>query len=471
MVLASSALALSSCAARRPAWVDGALPAGHPRGEALTAVGTATGDTPSAASHDADLRARAGIVEQIRVEVTAMLRTQAHAGRGAAAEWTETDESVLSVAHERLSALRIAERWSDAGGQAFSLAVLERGPALQALAAQAESLQAALASRRAERARALREGDLAGALRLLQGEHRAALALGDLSLVAGVLQSPAHSSTLPPAPSPEEPLREVRALLRAIRLEKVAGDGQQVSPDRTPQPLRVRATLALPGAEPLRLRNLRLSVLGAEEAVAVAEPPRTDDRGEAECRLLRVSAGPEGKLAVRARLSLGELLEAAQPHPAFDEALLAAPPEVTFQLLRAARAPSRLRLVIGGAAGEAFAQALLQRLAAAGVAAEREEGDGARLLAEARAGRVPRAGALLLAGAVSLVALPAAAGLSVAEVRGELWALRPASGEVLVRIPLAVRSTGETQEAAQARAISSAAQSVSPVLAVRLGAF
>ena len=107
------ALALS-CAGRPPAWTSAGRHADFDDARFLRAVGVApVGPDAVAARKDADLRAFAGIAEQIRVGVASA--ESSYQSEGAAGAHTSFSALVQTWAAESLSALRIVERWE--GGE------------------------------------------------------------------------------------------------------------------------------------------------------------------------------------------------------------------------------------------------------------------------------------------------------------------------------------------------------------------
>lgn len=138
----------------RPDWVE--TPARrYPAHLYLTGVGS--GIDPTTAEN----RAKALIAEifSTRIEsTTSISESERLSSQGPAARFQATHQAIRATAQKEIAGVRIAEGWQDADGLFWSLAVLDRRQAQQALVAQIQELDRRVADAMADGGAADREG-------------------------------------------------------------------------------------------------------------------------------------------------------------------------------------------------------------------------------------------------------------------------------------------------------------------------
>ncbi len=430
-------LLLCACAAApRPAWTSAALHPDYDEAKYVRAVGLAQSADPIQARRLADLSAFAGVAEQIRVLVTSENVSEESETDGAAQGGQSfVAEVVRSFAQESLSALRVAERFSEAQ-TAWSLAVLDRAVALRELSRRSTETRLAAAEARAAREQALRAGRATAAFAALRDEYAAALRSVELSRTASALQRDPQAARLE-SQSPAKVLGEARRLLDRLQLKKISGEEQQLLAGASAgAPLEVQALL-----DEVPLQGLALRATPAAGAIDVETPPRTDAAGRSRFGIPLVGRDPLNSYAIAVRADFSAFRDGKDP--AWDD-VFAGEPAVVFSFSRSARRALRIEL---RAAGELL-PLLREQLAGRGYALVESDGD---VVVEGEA-RTSLSGATRIGNS--------------ARCSGELRVLR--AGQVVGRVPVAASAVGATVDEALSRALRAGARNAAEGLPAAL---
>ena len=399
-------------------------------------MGLAQSPDPIQARRLADLNAFAGVAEQIRVLVTSE-NVSAESETDGAAQGGQSfvAEVVRSFSQESLSALRVAERFSE-GQTAWSLAVLDRAVALRELSRRSSEARLAGSEARAAREQALRAGRVKAAFAALRDEYAAAQRSVELARTASALQRDPQAARLE-AQSPAQVLGEARRLLDRLQLKKLSGEEQQLQAGAAAgAPLEVQASL-----DEVPLQGLALRATPAAGAIDVETPPATDAAGRSRFGIPLVGRDPLGSYAIAVRADFSALREGRDA--AWDD-VFAGEPAVVFSFSHAARRALRIEL---RAAGELM-PLLREQLAGRGYALVESGGD---VVVEGEA-RTSSAGATRIGNS--------------ARCSGELRVLR--AGQVVGRVPVAASAVGATVEEALSRALRAGARNAAENLPAAL---
>lgn len=412
---------------QRPAWTNAAVHPRYDEARYVLAAGVAQAADPIQARRLADLDAFAGVAEQISVLVTSEnLSAEAEEREGpAVSSQSFVAEVVRSFAQESLSALRVAERYSE-GTTAWSLAVLDRAVALRELSRRLGEARLSADQAGAARAEALRAGRAKAAFAALRDEYAAALHSVELSRTASALQR-GPEARRPDPQSPAAVLGEARRLLERVQLRKVGGEAQELVPGAAGrQPLEVQAVL-----DGVPLAGLVLRATTAAGALDLETPPVTDAGGRSRFGIPLVGREPSGSYAVSVRADLSGLRTGTDP--AWDE-VFAGEPAVVFSFGHSARRALRIQLRVTGE----LLPLLREQLAVRGYALVDGEPD---VVLEGEASAAP-------AGATQIGAS--------ARCTGELRILR--AGQLVGRLPVAASAVAGTPLEALARALRAGAR-------------
>ena len=435
----SSRLALCSllcaCASvQRPAWTNAAVHPGYDEAKYLRAVGLAQSTDPIQARRLADLNAFAGVAEQVRVRVTSE-NVSAESEQSGGASQSFVAEVVQSFAQESLSALRVAERFSEEQ-TAWSLAVLDRAVALRELSRRVTEAGLAGSEARAAREQALQAGRVNAAFAALRDEYAAALRSVDLSTTASALQRDPEAKRLP-AQSPAAVLGEARRLLDRLRIKKIAGDEQQlVAGAAARAPLEVQALL-----DEVPLQGLALRATPAAGAIDVETPPATDAAGRSRFAIPLVGRDPRSSYAIAVRADFSALRDGKDA--AWDD-VFAGEPATIFSFSRTVRRALRIEL---RATGE-LSGLLREQLTGRGYALVASDGD------------------VVLEGEARAAATGATRIGTAARCSGELRVLR--AGQLVSRIPVSASAVGATMDEALSRALRAGARNAADHLPAAL---
>ena len=402
----------------------------------VRAVGLAQSPDPIQARRSADLNAFAGVSEQIRVLVTSEnVSAESESDGVSQSGQSFVAEVVRSFAQESLSALRVAERFSEAP-TAWSLAVLDRAVALRELSRRSTEARLAAGEARAAREQALQAGRVKAAFAALRDEYAAALQSVELARTASALQRDPETKRLE-AQSPAAVLGEARRLLDRLQLKKVSGEEQQlVAGAAARAPLEVQALL-----DEVPLQGLALRASPAAGAIDVETPPATDAAGRSRFGIPLVGRDPLNSYAISVRADFSALRDGKDP--AWDD-VFAGEPAVVFSFRRTAGRALRIEL---RATGE-FMPLLREQLSGRGYALVESDGD---VVVEGEA-RTAAAGATRIGNS--------------ARCSGELRVLR--AGQLVGRVPVAASAVGATVDEALSRALRAGARNAAENLPAAL---